>query len=120
MFNMKGIELKNNIILWVAAVILTLAAAFWQRASGPTHPVRIKAEIGDTAVKAKLLRSHNTDSDLEVEINADDKSVTGAVQWRRLGAGDSWSYMPLVRMVSYCEVLYPSRNLPEKLNTPYI
>jgi len=89
--------LKNNKILWVAAIILTLAAAFWQRASGPTHPVRIKAEIGDTAVKAKLLRSHNTDGDLEVEIEADDKSVTGTVQWRRLAAGDSWTFMPLVR-----------------------
>ncbi|MBT3317594.1 hypothetical protein HN388_06390 [bacterium] len=89
--------MKNNKILWVVAVILTLAAASWQRATGPTHPVRIKAEIGDIAVKAKLLRSHSTDGDLEVEIKVDDNSVTGAVQWRRLGAGDSWSYMPLVR-----------------------
>ncbi|MBT7311774.1 hypothetical protein HN843_08425 [bacterium] len=89
--------MKNNKTLWVLAVLLTLTAAFWQKTSGPTYPVRVTTEIDGSAIKAKLLRSHETTGDLPVEVKADDSSISGKVKWRRLGAGDEWAFMPMVR-----------------------
>ena len=35
----------KKFLFWTIAVIITLASAFYQRISGPTYPMRVKADV---------------------------------------------------------------------------
>jgi hypothetical protein len=48
----------GSALLWVVALVVTVSLASYQRLTGPTHPVRVKAEIGGAPVSGKLPRSH--------------------------------------------------------------
>ena len=87
----------NTKLLWFIAVVLTLFSAAYQRMTGPTYPVRVAAEIAGQAVTAKLLTSHSVSTDLPVTVTVADESITGRVVYRRLGAGDEWTAVAMIR-----------------------
>ena len=60
--------MKKTVWLWVAAVIITLAAIVFQRKTGPTYPKKVQMQLDTVAVELKLPRSHNTDSVLSIAI----------------------------------------------------
>lgn len=60
--------MKKTVWLWVAAVIITLAAVVFQRKTGPTYPKKVQMQLDTVAVELKLPRSHNTDSVLSIAI----------------------------------------------------
>jgi len=87
--------LKRSTILWLVAVLVTLASVFWQGLSGPTHSLRISEDLAGATVSARLLRSGSTGSDLPVTIVRSSGEVTGQVHWRRYGTGEPWTTVPL-------------------------
>ena len=87
----------NARILWILAVVLTLASAVYQRTTGPTYPRRVSEELGGAAVKSKLITSHSVTGDLPVLVRAADPAVTGVVQWRRYPGDEPWNEVPLRR-----------------------
>ena len=89
--------LQKSWVLWVLAVMFAIFAMFWQKVSGPTYPVRITEIIGESEFNTKLLRSYETTDDLPVNITIADNNISGLVKWRRLGAGDDWAYLEMVR-----------------------
>jgi hypothetical protein len=96
--------LRRSTPLWILAVVLTLASATWQRLTGPSHALRVRGEIGGVAVRARLLRTQDTGSDLPVRIELRGATDAGAaaapegeVVWRRYPSGDAWSRLPLSR-----------------------
>ena len=88
--------MKRSLILWVIAVVVTLASAVWQRVTGPTYPVRIDAEVQGLAVSGKLMRSQTVDTPVPVELAAE-AGLRGEVRWRRWPSEDPWQTVPLVR-----------------------
>ncbi len=74
--------------LWVLAVLITLAAAYYQRTTGPTYPVRGRVEIGGERIKYRLDRSHGGKGDQRVVIRVPDPAVTGSISWRRYPTSD--------------------------------
>lgn len=84
-------------MLWVLAVVITLASAFYQRTTGPTYEVRVNTEVAGAEVRGELLRSHSVSADLPVALEVPDTDVAGVVLWRRLGAGDDWARNPMDR-----------------------
>ena len=90
----------NSRKLWIAALVVTLASAVYQRMTGPTYPVRVKRTVGEVTVKARLPRSHPVTGDLPVALSLSGPgadAVTGEVVWRRLGTGEPWRHVPLQR-----------------------
>lgn len=83
--------------LWTLALIITLASAVYQRLTGPTYPVRGKAQIGGSAVSFKLLRSETVTSDAPIVLQVPDSSISGYVLFRRYNSHDPWSGMTLWR-----------------------
>ncbi|MDO9693411.1 MAG: hypothetical protein Q7W56_01625 [Candidatus Latescibacteria bacterium] len=83
--------------LWILAVVVTLASALYQRMTGPSYPVRVRAELAGAVVKARLERTHSVSGDLPVRIRAADPEVMGEVRWRRYPLDEPWREVPLSR-----------------------
>jgi hypothetical protein len=92
---MKGKSL--NIILWVIAVVITLSLVIYQRATGPTYPVKGSVNIGDEEVKFKLIRTFGGSDDAPVKIIVENEDVEGSITLRRYKSHDDWSTNPMYR-----------------------
>lgn len=79
-----------SVLLWTISVLLMLSLAIYQRATGPTYPVRGKVEINGETVRYKLLRSHDTGIDAPVEI-AVPAGVSAIVRYKRFKSFDEWT-----------------------------
>ncbi len=88
--------MRRSILLWVIAVLVTLASAVWQRLSGPTYPVRVDDEVAGVAVSGELPRSQTIDTPVRIMLSVD-APVTGTVRWRRWPTDDPWQAVPLQR-----------------------
>lgn len=59
--------LSKSILLWVVAFVITIAAAVYQKTTGPTYPVKGSVKIDGKDIDYKLLRSHGGDGDAEIK-----------------------------------------------------
>jgi hypothetical protein len=84
-------------LLWLLTAIITLGSVVYQRSTGPTYPIRGNVNIGDQKVIYRLLRSHETTGNAEMEIFVPDESITGQMRWRRYKSYDDWKTEPLAR-----------------------
>ncbi len=89
--------MKNSIVLWTVAFLITAASAVYQRMTGPTYPVTERITLNGADLSLRLERSHSTGSDFRVEVPTQDPDVSGSVVWKRRGTDDAWSAAPLVR-----------------------
>ncbi len=83
--------------VWVLAVLLTLASSVWQRRSGPTYPVRGRADVGGAEASFRLLRSHGGDGDQPVRVRMPGADVSGTVVWRRYPTSEPWREVAMTR-----------------------
>ena len=81
--------------LWIAAVVLTVVAAGWQRRTGPSYPYRAQVAIGGVATRVRLPRSNPTTATARVALPAPKSLVEGTLYWRRYPTTDSFSALPL-------------------------
>jgi len=84
-------------IFWLVAFLITAGSAVFQMMTGPTYPVRGKVEIAESRIAYKLERSHDSSSDYEVRIKAQNRDIEGSLIWRRYKTADPWVKIPLKR-----------------------
>lgn len=77
-------------LLWAVAVFITLAAAAFQRLTGPTHPVLGKTTFGDVTVSYRLERSHAGPGDSMVRIPVPDERFRGQIHYRPHKSNEDW------------------------------
>lgn len=98
----------RSILLWLGALIFTLAIAVFQRTTGPTYPISKMLNINGTEYKVKLLRTAETHTDtnevyaqngkyFEMPFLIADTSVHGTITYRRYKSYDEWSEVEMVR-----------------------
>jgi len=87
----------KSFLLWVLAFVITLAAAYYQRTTGPTYEVRGKVEINGETHKYKLIRTYDGTDDAPIEITIPDENVTGELKLRRYKSHDEWSTTTMER-----------------------
>ncbi len=76
---------------WALAAILTVAAAFYQRRTGPTHPLREKTSLCGQELSILLPRSAVMTRPFKLKIPVpEDAGMTGSVAYQRFKKGDSW------------------------------
>ncbi len=85
------------LLLWLLAVVLTLALVVYQRRTGPTYPIRGSVEVAGSTIPFRLLRSYQTTADAPVRLVVPDAAVTGELVWRRYRSHDEWRTSPLRR-----------------------
>ncbi len=87
----------HGILLWPAAIIITLSSAVYQRTTGPTYPVSSEKTIAGQTVKFSLLRTHDTGQDALIRIPVPDQNFGGEYIFKRYRSHDDWTTHPLVR-----------------------
>ncbi|MFP4624219.1 MAG: hypothetical protein ACLFRX_08600 [Gemmatimonadota bacterium] len=79
--------------LWLVAIATMLGAAVYQRATGPTYPLRGTTEIGGVELAYALIRSANTPQDAIVEI-PDPGDAEAVLVYRRYPTDDPLARVP--------------------------
>jgi len=82
-------------LLWIAALAVMLAAAAWQRRSGPSYPYRATVALGGAAMPVSLPRSHSTVSTARVAVPAAGARVGGTLYWRCFRSDGPFAALPL-------------------------
>lgn len=83
-------------LVWVLAVLITLASAVYQRRTGPTRPVRGEVILGGAAYSLELPRTHEGQTPQVVEFQNPGGQLQGTLAWRRFPTADPWQLLPLV------------------------
>lgn len=84
-------------LYWILAVAITLAAAYYQRKTGPTRPKMVEITINNTFYSFKLLRTHGGDNDCEVSLEIPDNSINGNLYYKRFPTNDEWTEVAMTR-----------------------
>ncbi|OQY29655.1 MAG: hypothetical protein B6244_03025 [Candidatus Cloacimonetes bacterium 4572_55] len=82
----------KNVSLWVLAFLITIGAAVYQRMTGPTYPIKGELKLGSQFISYKLPRSHSSFSPLRVNLDIQDKEVTGELSYRRFPVDKEWTH----------------------------
>jgi hypothetical protein len=80
----------KKFILWSLALIITLAAAVYQRHTGPTYPKEFNVTINNTLYKLKLVRSLALDENAEVKLGITDTTVKARLFFKRYKSDDEY------------------------------
>jgi hypothetical protein len=102
-------------LLWILAVVITLAAALYQRITGPTHSFRGKAAVGSAEVSFRLPRSAENDKDCEVAVKVSKAAVTGYVEHKRFKTDDPFERRKMVREGEKLVAFLPKQPMAGKL-----
>ncbi|MBI2417077.1 MAG: hypothetical protein HYV28_04115, partial [Ignavibacteriales bacterium] len=100
---------RRSVFIWVIAILVTLGSAYYQRATGPSYPVKGELTLEGTVIQYKLERSHVTGSDYEITIPVTNKSITGIVTWHRYNSDDEWQQLLLKNDGSRLNATIPSQ-----------
>ncbi len=81
----------RSVIFWIISIILAGGIAVYQRATGPTYPVKGEVTIGEEVVNYKLIRTWGKESDAKIVIPVRNQSVIGVFSYVRYNSHDSWT-----------------------------
>ncbi len=86
-------------LLWIVAVVITLASVFYQRATGPTYPVEdslthnVNRDTGEeTKIDYSLLTSEDTGVDAQIVLVVEGAPIQAQLKWKRFKSHDDWTY----------------------------
>ncbi len=104
----------KKILIWVIAIFITIGAAYYQRISGPTQPVKYEFTINDSLIKFKLPRSNQGVSNFNIKLEVPEE-VSGRVIYRRYPTSEAWDTIQLQRSSDTLKVMLPQQPNAGKL-----
>jgi len=84
----------KKFLLWFLAFVITIAAAYYQRKTGPTYPKRINTVVNDSTYQIRLVRSLGLDERSEVKLKIQDTTVKAILWYKRFNTSDEYSSSP--------------------------
>jgi hypothetical protein len=81
----------KKLILWLLAFVITIAAAVYQRKTGPTYPKEMMVPVNDTSYKVKLVRSLSHDQPSEVKLAITDSTLKARIFFKRFKTSEDYS-----------------------------
>ncbi len=87
----------KRLLLWLLAVIITLASVVYQRMTGPTYPLRGKVLVSGEEIRFELPRSHEITSDCRVAVKVADEKTSGRLEYKRYKTSDAWIEVLMIR-----------------------
>lgn len=104
-----------KVLIWILAVLITIAAAYYQRISGPTHPKKYALPLSDTTITIQLPRSNQGVDEFYLKLKEMPETVSGEVIYRRYPTSDAWDTLQLERSNDTLRVLLPKQPNAGKL-----
>lgn len=77
-------------IYWILAFVITISAAIYQRATGPTYPKKIEVAVNHVNYPLKLVRSLGLDEASEVKLKINDPTISAKIYFRRYLSNDEF------------------------------
>jgi len=90
-------------ILWIAALILTITAAVYQRKTGPTYPRAEEITVGDSTYRFELIRTSGA-RDARVMLPVKDSTIHATLFYKKLGVAEDFTQVDFV----WTEIRYHS------------
>lgn len=87
--------MKKSVLFWILALLITLAAAYYQRLTGPTYPISSKFVFINETYSYRFDRSHGGDNDHKVTLKVNDPYISGTLQWKRYKTNDDWHFVEM-------------------------
>jgi len=95
----------KQFILWLLAVIITIAAVLYQRATGPTYPFKGSITTNNQEFEYKLIRTHETTAEANVTLpQIDTNDFLANLHYKRYQTQDSLTSIPFSRITLEPEV----------------
>jgi len=87
------------VLIWIAAFLITVTLAVFQRMTGPSYPLRgeVAATHASEGFSYGLPRSHGGEGGLDVGVDAPENYSAGNLEWRRFPTGEEWASLPMAR-----------------------
>ena len=86
----------TSFLLWLLAIILTIAMFAYQDKTGPTYPLENTIETSAGEVHFKFLRSETIGTDLKIMLlDPVPEGISGYVKYRRYKSDDEWQTTPM-------------------------
>ncbi len=77
-------------LLWILAFIITIAAAYYQRKTGPTYPKQVDVTVNGSEYTLKLVRSIGLDERSAVKLGIRDTTVRASLYYRRFRTNEEF------------------------------
>ena len=84
-------------LYWLLAVIITLAAAYYQRKTGPTYSKEINITLDGKHYEIELPRTHGGDEACPVILEIADNNVQGELIYKKYPTDDKWQTITFSR-----------------------
>jgi hypothetical protein len=105
----------KNWLIWIFAIIFTVVIAGYQRRTGPTYPLKVKKEIGQTLIRGELIRAYDGKSGAPVFLEVKDRAIQGLIKLRRFKSFDDWKTEPMKRVGKYLVAILPQQDIAGKV-----
>ncbi|MCE1199424.1 MAG: hypothetical protein LWW85_10685 [Marinilabiliales bacterium] len=102
-------------LIWIFAVLLTIAAGVYQRLTGPTHPQRVKVALAGETYKFKLLRTFDGPAECPIELEIPDTAVHGALEYRLFSQNGPYTKLDMKREGAILSAPLPHQEMAGKL-----
>lgn len=83
--------MKSIITSWTLAILITLSAAYYQRKTGPTYPIKGNFDNGNSKLKYYFPRSCDSDKNAVVEISEFTNPENLILKYKRLNTNDEFT-----------------------------
>jgi hypothetical protein len=107
--------MKQTVLFWTIAFLITAASAIYQRRTGPTYPISGKIEMHGKVIVYSLLRSHDCTINAPVLIKTGDPLIAGTVEWRRYKADNAWTKVEMISRNDSLLAELPKQQMAGKL-----
>lgn len=104
----------KKIFFWAAALLITIAAAMYQRTTGPTYPKRVKTLIDGTEYALSLKRSQTNTHPCRIRLEVP-AEVTGVLNYKKLRVDEEWTAVPMEHDGTVLSAMLPSQPAAGKL-----
>ena len=94
-------------LYWILAILVTLIAIVYQRATGPTYDKHVTIVIGETNYNLKLVRSHGGEDDCKIELTIPDNDIGGVLLYKKYPTEADWTEVKMVRNQDKLEGILP-------------
>lgn len=107
--------MKRSTLFWILAFLITFIAAYYQRVTGPTYPLSGTISVSGTSINYKFERSHGGETNALVQLQTNDESIMGTVEWKRYKTSDDWTSTPMIFQAGVLSAELPHQPAAGKL-----
>jgi hypothetical protein len=102
-------------LVWVFALLLTVAAAYYQIVTDPARPIKTELNTGIQRFSLELARTHSSSSDCPVVLQISDITVKGALLYKKYPTKDTLTKVDFKREGEKLIAYLPSQPRAGKL-----